>query len=127
MQAEIGGGVVAQSPDELKPYLHASQREKSRRMNAFLRAVRRAYRNREASNLCECLLVVDGAGTEQAFHAKMLLTAMTAANPFEPDLRNWSTSRHTKRADVYRLLDRAIGHTASHRGGWLVCVPGGKQ
>jgi len=105
-------------PEELRPYHLASVPEKTRRIHNALCEIRRRFREHEGT-LVECV----AAGSRVEFwHARQLLMTMSGRGRF----LEWAQHASTPRADIYRLLDRALGQTKTKRGGWLISIPGGK-
>lgn len=102
---------AAGMPDQLRPFQHASPEEKKRRALRVLLEGRRLYRDRKG-NLEECL----SDGSLESWWAKEILRGIV----WERDLTGWAAHPKTRRADVYRALDKAIRRCRQLRGGWFI-------
>lgn len=97
-------------PDQLQKFHHASPEEKKRRALRVLLLGRVNFRNRVDADLESCL----SDGSLESWWAKEFLRAELG----ERNLSLWSL--RTRRADVYRVLDRVIRRCRAKPGGWFV-------
>jgi hypothetical protein len=107
----IAAAPVAEMPDQLRPFVSASPEEKKRRALRVLLEARRLYRDHKGT-LEVCL----SDGTLESWWAKEILRGII----WERNLTEWERHPRTKRADVYRVVDRAIRKCRQLKGGWFV-------
>lgn len=98
-------------PDPLAGFTAASPEEKKRRALRVLLNARRLYKQR-AGDLHVCL----SDGSLESWWAKEILRGIVG----ELDLSLWERHAYGGRAEVYRVLDRAIRRCRQLRGGWFV-------
>jgi hypothetical protein len=98
-------------PDELRPFSLAAPEEKKRRALRVLVEARRLYKARKG-DLHACL----SDGTLESWWAKEILRGIVG----EPNLSLWEQRCYGGRAEVYRVLDRAIRKCRQLKGGWFV-------
>jgi hypothetical protein len=97
-------------PDPLRKFQEATPEEKKRRALRVLLAGRVKFRNRVFPDLEACL----SDGSLESWWAKEVIREAIG----ERDLRAWS--ERVLRADVYRVLDRAIRKCRQLKGGWFI-------
>jgi hypothetical protein len=107
----ISPAPLVEMPDQLRPFVSASPEEKKRRALRVLLEARRLYRDRKGT-LEACL----SDGTLESWWAKEILRGIV----WERNLTEWERHPKTKRADVYKAVDRAIRKCRQLRGGWFV-------